>query len=149
MSIPNSLNGSTAPRQAEAQDHRLTIRSGSQDQSFLEVLRRSASDLDWTYEALGSHMGKDESFIRKVLGGEKPMPEGFFDGLPHQVRGEFYAKQAEAHGHYVVSPAETAEDGARALIVGVLSAFAAFRLPTKAQQMARASVPNNQTKKVG
>jgi hypothetical protein len=31
----------------------------------------------------------------------------------------------------------------------MLSAFAAFRLPTKAQQMARASVPNNQTKKVG
>ena len=142
------LNGSGTPRQAVSPDHVLTIRSGSQDQSFLEVLRRSASELDWTFEALGAHTGKDESFIRKVFGGEKPMPEGFFDSLPHQVRGLFYAKQAEAHGHYVVAPAESVEDGARALIVGVLSAFHAFRLPNKAQQMAKATTTERKKQEI-
>jgi hypothetical protein len=128
--------------------YRSVIRPGSQGRLFLEVLRACASELNWTFEALGAHMGKDESTVRKVMTGDKPMPEGFFDGLPHQVRGLFYAVQAEAHGHYVVSPAETAEDGARALIVGVLSAFAALRLPTRAERMAR-SEPQTNKQKVG
>lgn len=135
----SSLTQPSRSDQPASADYHSLIRPGSQGRLFLDVLRGCATELDWTFEALGAHMGKDESTVRKVMTGDKPMPEGFFDGLPHQVRGLFYAKQAEAHGHYVVSPAETAEDGARALIVGVLSFFAAVKLPSRAERMARAT----------
>jgi hypothetical protein len=147
-----SVNGTAAASQAPSGDYERTVRTQQWDHAELAALRLALKDKGWeTGESLSAHMGgKDRRYIERVLSGEKPMPAGFLDDLPHAAVGLYHARQAEKHGHYVVSPAETVEDGARALIVGVLSAFAAFRLPTKAQQMARASVPNNnQTKKVG
>jgi hypothetical protein len=156
--MPDIISSGDSARRTSPDVHHTTIHTTAVVPVFLEEIRKALSDTGWTMDAIASHMnavrdeadGKvDKARVSRVLSGDNPMPQGFFDRLPHDAKGLFYKRQAEAHGHYVVSPAETVEDGARALIVGVLSAFAAFRLPTKAQQMARASVPNNQTKKVG
>jgi hypothetical protein len=115
------------------------------------VLRQALNDKGWTMEALSEHMGgKDKAYLHRVLSGDKPMPAGFFDELPHDAVGLFHARRAEAHGWLAVEPVDH-DLAFQHLVVGLLSM--AMRggmaiLPAKASRMAQA-VTAAQKKKVG
>jgi hypothetical protein len=138
---------------SDSSDHVATVRTKGLGLDALSALRQAISDRGWDNVSLASAMKKDESFVRRVLSGEKPMPAGFFDDLPHDAVGLFHARQAEAHGRIVVDPVD--QDSAfRHLAIGLLSIAArgvASVLPTKARSMAsmKADTGNGQGRKAG
>jgi hypothetical protein len=137
MSIGNG-DGASQP---QSLDYSTTVRTKNLDRPSLTVLVECLNETGWTtWEAITAAMQREDlSFVRKVLIGERPMPEGFFDALPHQARGLYHAKQAEALGWIAVQPAEP-EAAFRYLAIGLLSMAArgvASVLPTKARGMAK------------
>ena len=72
-------------------------RSTSVDHSLV-VLRQVVSDLGYTLDSLHAAMGKDRSFIHKVLYGEKPLPQDVLVALPDDIEAEWHARRAESLG---------------------------------------------------
>jgi hypothetical protein len=120
---------------SDSSDHVATVRTKGLGLDALSALRQAISDRGWDNVSLASSMKKDESFVRRVLSGEKPMPAGFFDDLPHDAVGLFHARQAEAHGWVTVRPVD-ADEAWKHFAIGFLSMAVRGVLPTKARKMA-------------
>jgi hypothetical protein len=125
-----------APSQSMTGDQRPDARSTAS----LAVLRQVVADLDYTLDALAAAMGKDRSFIHRVLGGEKPMPPAFLDALPDDIEAEWHARRAAAFGRVVVE---------RTGLIGLVMAPPPPALPARASGMARATLPASPARKAG
>jgi transcriptional regulator with XRE-family HTH domain len=104
----------------------------------LALLRKCASDLGWTGDALAAHMGKDKSYISRVLNGEKPMTLEFLIALPDDLEAAWHSASAESFGRLVVEPV-SGDLAVRNLVSGLFGVLAPS-LPERASRMARASV---------
>jgi len=138
--MPNSA----ALRQSSFGDQSTDERATAVDQT-LERLRRAVSECGWTFEALEAAMGKDRSYIHRVLHGEKPMTFEFFVALPDDIEARFYALGAEHFDHIVVKLPASREEAQRDLVSGLLGLFH-HQLPNRASSMAKAELPQRAAK---
>lgn len=132
-----SMRASAAVRQPTDVDRAEPARSTSVDQSLI-VLRQVIADLNYSLDALQAAMGKDRSFINKVLNGEKPMPSDFIDALPDDIEAEWHARRAERFGRVVVAPA-SGDDAVRNLVSGLVGILSP-QLPARAGAPLKASL---------
>lgn len=142
--MDSSITRTAALGQATTIDQRDVTRSISVDQS-LSTLRQVVSDLGYSLDALQSAMGKDRSFINKVLNGDKPMPEDFIDALPDDVEAEWHARRAEAFGRVVVAPV-TGPDAIRNLVSGLIGVLAP-QLPVRTSGQLKAELPERKARR--
>jgi hypothetical protein len=100
----------------------------------LELLRKCASELGWTEEALAIHLKNDREYrgyVNKVLNGLKPLTFAFLESLPDDLLSLFYGRRAEELGSIVVAPADDIETAKRQF-VSALVTLVAPALPLKA-----------------
>jgi hypothetical protein len=103
----------------------------------LEAVRAAVKETGHTIDSLSAEMdGKDRSYINKVLNGDKPMSMDFIASLPEEVRAEYHAGRADAHGFVVGRPVDQ-KTALRYVVIGLASLAAALSLPAKADRMAR------------
>jgi hypothetical protein len=143
-------NGS-ARSQSTPVDHATTVLTTAVDKQELAEVRRALSDCGETMESLAVQTDiKDRSLVHRILSGERPMPSGFLDSLPHQAVGLWHARRAEAHGRRVFDPldAETAvHQFAAGLISLVMHGALGAILPKRATGMAKVVTNGNGQKK--
>jgi S-formylglutathione hydrolase FrmB len=101
---------------------------------LLEDLRRAASELGWTFEALASHVAErgyqaDGPYVHKVLHGDKGCTLRFLAALPLDLLSSFYTRQVERLGHEVVPPLD--HETARRYVVSGLAALLGPSLPAR------------------
>ena len=132
-----SMRAGAATRQPMAVDQVDVTRSTSVDQS-LDALRQVVVDLGYSLDALEAAMGKDRSFINKVLNGDKPMPADFIDALPDDIEAEWHARRAASFGRFVVTPASD-DSAVQQFVGGLLTLLRLQRceLPARASSMAK------------
>jgi hypothetical protein len=111
------------------------------------------ADKGWTLEALEAHAkeqaiaGRDFSTLSKILKGERSMPSGFLDELPHGAVGLWHARRAEAHGWKAVEPEADFDEAIRHLVIGLVSLAMRGALPIKAGRMAKMGEQQTTTRK--
>lgn len=110
----------------------------------LELLRKCASELGYSYEALAVAMGHPptyKSHVQRVFNGEKPLPLDFLIALPDDLEALWHSRAAEAFGRLVVTPAENTDAAVRDLVRGIFGVLSpSASLPTRANGMARADL---------
>lgn len=152
--MSDSLRNSSPNGLPKGQDYETTVSPKSLGSVELAELRRALHEKGWTLEALAAHMaktpGRDFSTIRKVLHGERPMPEGFIDDLPSIAVGLWHARRAQSNGWLIAEPSEP-DVAFQQVVAGMLSlvmhgAVGAL-LPKKALAMAKVEAQSHQQKK--
>jgi hypothetical protein len=71
-----------------------------------ELLRKAASDCGYTFDALGAAMGKDRSYVHRVLNGPDRVTLDFITALPDDVEAKYEQLRAEGFGLIVVAPVD-------------------------------------------
>jgi hypothetical protein len=149
--MSSTLHNGSGRRQSTPVDHETTVLTTAVDKQELAELRRALSDCGETMESIALQADiKDRSLVHRILSGERPMPSGFLDSLPHAAVGLWHARRAEAHGRRVFDPLDT-ETAVQHFAAGLLSlvmhgALGAL-LPTKARQMAKVEANGNGQRK--
>jgi hypothetical protein len=108
----------------------------------LELLRKCATELGWTDEALAIHLKNDRDYrgyVNKVFNGLKPLTFTFLESLPDDLLSLFYGRRAEELGSIVVSPPDDVEAAKRQL-VSALVMLVAPALPLKAGSPLKVSI---------
>jgi transcriptional regulator with XRE-family HTH domain len=105
----------------------------------LAVLRTCVHERGWTLDALEAEMDVDKSLISRVLNGERPLTLPFLLALPDDVEALYEQRRAEAFGLIVVAPVN-GEQAVRNLVSGLLGVLSP-QLPTRANRMAKAALP--------
>lgn len=131
--------GSALPRSSE-RDRTLATRSTSVDQ-WLDLLRRCIADTGWTLESLAVEMQVDKAYLSRMLSGEKPWTVKHLCNLPDDVEALFEQRRAESFGLIVVSPVDL-DTARKHLVSGLLGVLAPACLPSKADRLAKASLPS-------
>lgn len=96
-------------------------------------------DTGWTDDSLAAHWHVDRAFVWRLVNGEKPWSVERMLSLPSDLRARLDHLRAEGNGLIVVQPL-TGLEAQKALVAGLIGVMSA-PLPTKATQMAKASLP--------
>lgn len=108
----------------------------------LDLLRRCASELGWTDEAIAIHLKNDRDYrghVNEVLAGLEPLSLTFLESLPDDLLALFYGRRAEQLGSLVVAPSDDVEAAKRSL-VSALVTLVAPALPLKAGAPLKVSI---------
>lgn len=100
------------------------------DCDLLAWINRAMAQTGWTKESLAAAMGKDQSYVTRVLNGDKPLNLAFLRELPDDLEAVVSALYAESFGLIVVAPARGV-DAVRNLVSGLMGLLGAS-LPEKA-----------------
>jgi len=87
------------------------------------LLRKAASDCGYTFDALAVAMGKDKSYIHRVLNGPDRVTLDFITALPNDMEAKYEQLRAEGFGLIVVEPVD-AQTAAKHLVSGLMGLLA-------------------------